>query len=100
MLLPLLVAISVAAFFSITSEKKDTIFPPPSQSLQVSSQVFSTTPEPTISSTPTEEPAPNQSILFTNPYAGPVPPGAVFRLGKGSIIDADLSPDGKTLVVA
>ena len=54
----------------------------------------------TIDVTSIAEPEFDQSTWYSNPYAGPVPEGAVFRLGKGAIIDADLSPDGKTLVVA
>jgi serine/threonine protein kinase len=99
-LIPLLLIAGVVTAWLLQPNKTA---PPPVatvQSTAVLLAVDTATPEPTVEATPTAEPTPDQSIMFSNPYAGPIPPGAVFRLGKGTIIDSDLSPDGKVLVVA
>ena len=37
--------------------------------------------------------------MIINPYLGPVPEGATIRLGKGTIADIALSPDGMKVAV-
>ncbi len=49
----------------------------------------SNTPAPSV----TPIPSPTANPLAVDPYLGPVPEDALIRIGRGSILDQDLSPD-------
>lgn len=59
-----------------------------------------TTPTPTITPTITPSPTPTLPEMYTYPFAGPVPEGAIRRIGKGVYYGYALSPDGYTIAVA
>ncbi len=58
-------------------------------------------PEATPMPTPTEIPTPTpEPVIEELPYEGPVPEGALARIGRGAAATMALSPDGETVAVA
>ncbi len=103
-LLPALVGIGILIFalpkiFPIQSSS-NTSFTEPGQTTITSTSAAIL---PTGTTTVTLEPDATASVvldMYTNPFLGPVPEGALMRLGKGTAYEAIFYPDGKILAVA
>jgi WD40 repeat protein len=58
------------------------------------------TPTLTIAPTLISTPTPTLEPVYTNPFAGFVPKGAIARFGKGSVRNIHYSPDGKQILIS
>lgn len=62
--------------------------------------IRSTSVASTAAVVPTNTPESSVVSFTPNSWAGPVPKGAIARIGKGTIKQITSSPDGKSLIVA
>jgi len=103
-LLPALVGIGILIFalpkiFPIQSIS-NTSFTEPGQTTITSTSAAIL---PTGTTAVTLDPAATASVdldMYTSPFLGPVPEGALMRLGKGTAFKAIFYPDGTTIAVA
>ncbi|HQP09662.1 MAG TPA: serine/threonine-protein kinase, partial [Anaerolineaceae bacterium] len=103
-LLPAIVGVGILFFsfqkiFPIKSISNTTLTEPEKTTITSTSAAIL----PTGTTAVTLVPAATASVdldMYTNPLLGPVPEGALMRLGKGTAYKAIFYPDGKTIAVA